>query len=92
MIPLLARLIEEKEPVNELSASKFRFLVNWSIENIFEDNIYSVENWLEIAFHLSKQRWGPSVDWLENQPMSKIKAMLDITEKFVEAQNEAMKN
>ncbi len=50
-----------------------------------------VEQWLELAFHLCKQRWDSSVDWLENQPVSKILLMADIQSKFVEKQNEENK-
>lgn len=91
MVPLLVRLVQNLDVVNELPPAIFRCFLNWCVDNIFNENIFTVENWLEIAFHLSKQRWGPSVDWLEEQPMSKIRSMLDITERFVEAQNAAMK-
>jgi hypothetical protein len=50
-----------------------------------------VENWLEVSFHLCKQRWDSSVDWLETQPMSKIFAMLDIVKSHVESQNDEIK-
>lgn len=91
MIPLLVRLIHNPEVANELPAQWFRKFVNWCIENLLTDSVLTVENWLEVSFHLSKQRWGPSIDWLEEQPMSKIRAMIDITERYVEAQNESMK-
>jgi hypothetical protein len=61
------------------------------MDNILEGKVLEVENWLELAFHLCKQRWDNSVDWLETQPMSKIMLMLDIVKKHNEQQEDAMK-
>jgi hypothetical protein len=55
-------------------------------ENVLKDNIFLVEDWLELSFHLCKQRWDSSMDWLETQPMSKIHHMSDITKRFAEEQ------
>lgn len=51
----------------------------------------SVEAWLETAFHLCKQRWDSSIEWLEIQPVPKILLMVDIVNKFVKEQNDEMK-
>lgn len=91
LMPLLNRLIKNKEILSSIPAPVFRSLVNWTIENIFTENILTVENWLEIGFHLCKQRWDQSMDWLESQPMSKVKAMIDIYQSYVEDQNDQMK-
>jgi hypothetical protein len=40
---------------------------------------------------LNKQRWDSGVDWLEQQPMSKIKTMLSINKKVAEQQESEMK-
>lgn len=88
---MVVRLIQNVDSANELPIKKFRSFIDWCTEKILNENIFTVENWLEIAFHLSKQRWGPSVDWLEEQPISKIRAMIEITERFVEEQNAAIK-
>lgn len=65
--------------------------MTWALENIIENNILTVENWLEVAYHLCKQRWDSSIEWLENQPMSKIQAMIKIVEKHAEEQEKEMK-
>jgi hypothetical protein len=65
--------------------------MGWIAENLLEKNILSVENWLEIAYHLCKQRWDSSVDWLEGQPMSKITAMIEVVKKHAEDQEKEMK-
>lgn len=90
-MPLVKRLVLNIEVVNELPGPVFKKFMNWVIENILEGNILTVDNWLEVSFHLCKQRWDQSMDWLETQPMSKIRAMIDILERHVEAEKDAMK-
>ena len=51
----------------------------------------NLKNWLEIAYHLCKQRWDNSIDWLEQQPMSKVNLMIDIVQKHNEEQEKQMK-
>lgn len=91
LMPLVKRLVLNIEVVNELPGPVFKKFMNWVIENILEGNILTVDNWLEVSFHLCKQRWDQSMDWLETQPMSKIRAMIDILERHVEAEKDAMK-
>lgn len=74
-----------------IPARIFRSMVDWCVDNIFADSIMTVENWMEVAFHLCKQRWDSSIDWLEDQPMSKIKLMISINEKFAQQQEDQMK-
>lgn len=61
------------------------------MDNIFSDSIYTVENWMEVSFHLCKQRWDSSMDWLEDQPMSKVRLMINIVKEFGEKQEAEMK-
>lgn len=61
------------------------------VSNLLDSKVLTVENWLELAFHLCKQRWDSSIDWLETQPMSKVFLMLDILKKHNEQQEDAMK-
>lgn len=89
-LQLIDRLILNPECLDTLSAYQFRALVNWAAENLLKESVFGVEEWLEISFHLCKQRWDQSVDWLETQPISKIKVMLDIMNKFAEAQKKEM--
>ena len=85
-------MVKDKSKVDYLPARTFRAFVNWSIENLLTDSVLTVENWLEVSFHLCKQRWDSSMDWLETQPMSKIKAMIDVTQRYVEEENDRIKN
>jgi hypothetical protein len=50
-----------------------------------------LEQWLTTAFHLCKQRWDSSIDWLESQPVPKVLLMIDIVNAHVKAQEAEMK-
>jgi hypothetical protein len=45
---------------------------------------------MEVSYHLCKQRWDQSMDWLETQPMSKIQTMIEIVKKHAEEQEKQM--
>lgn len=90
-MPLLKRLIQNLEILEVVPSYVFRSLTEWIMDNVFSDSILTVENWMEISFHLCKQRWDQSVDWLETQPMSKVKLMIDIVKKHGEQQEAELK-
>ena len=90
-MPLVTRLVKNKEVINGLPVKDFKQFINWVVDNMLNESVLTVENWMEVSFHLCKQRWDSSMDWLEDQPMSKIRAMIDITEKYVEEQNDQIK-
>jgi hypothetical protein len=66
-------------------------VIKWVVDTLLDKTVLTVENWLEVAYHLCKQRWDSSVDWLETQPMSKINAMIDIVKRHAEEQEAQMK-
>ena len=66
-------------------------LADWMGPNILEERVMRLDQWLEMAFHFCKQRWDSSIDWLEEQPVSKILLMSKILSDFVEKQNEETK-
>ena len=84
-------MILNPETLEELNPTGFDALVKWITENLLDEKVLPVENWLELAFHLCKQRWDSSIDWLETQPMSKVMLMVDILKKFNEQQDDAAK-
>jgi hypothetical protein len=90
-LDLIERLVLSREEFYELPSSYFHPATKWMYENLLQERVYTVENWLEVAFHLCKQRWGESIDWLERQPISKIQAMIQVVEKFAEEQEEQIK-
>jgi hypothetical protein len=79
------------EILDVTNATSFRSVLKWVGENILNEKLLTVENWMEISFHLCKQRWDSSMDWLETQPMSKVLLMVDILQKHVERENSEMK-
>jgi len=66
-------------------------MFKWAGENILNENVLTVENWLEVAYHLCKQRWGSSIDWLEEQPMSKVQTMIQVVKSHAEEQEKEAK-
>jgi hypothetical protein len=90
-LELLLRLLLNHEQLDMLTASQTRKVLEWASEELLEEKILTVESWLETSFHLCKQRWDQSVDWLENQPISKIFTMIEIVKNFVEKQEDEMK-
>jgi hypothetical protein len=83
-IEILSRLLLNEEVLDQSTLYQARSVFKWGADTLLENNIFSVENWLEVSYHLCKQRWDSSVDWLETQPISKIHTMLDIVKKHVE--------
>lgn len=90
-IPLIQRLLLNSECLDEVTIAESRAVFKWVSESVLQQNVLTVENWLEVAFHLGKQRWGPSLDWLEEQPMSKIQTMIQIIKNHADEQEKAMK-
>lgn len=89
---LISRLSDfEMDEVMDIGVDKFRPLMMWFAKEILEGKVMTVYQWLEISFHLMKQRWDSSLDWLEDQPMSKVLTMVDVLTKFNEKQNAEMK-
>jgi len=85
------KLLVDDSILDEASASDTRKAITWAIENLVNETILTVENWLEIAYHMCKQRWDQSIDWLETQPMSKVNLMIEIIKKHADEQEKAMK-
>lgn len=90
-IELVERIILNPEVLDEISAKNSKALFKWAVQNLLEGVILTVENWLEVAFHLGKQRWGEAVDWLEAQPMSKVNAMIQVVKNFADEQEQQAK-
>ncbi len=90
-LELVQRLLVDESTLDEATASQTRQAVKWACETLLDKTILTLENWLEVAYHLCKQRWDASIEWLETQPMSKINLMIDIVKKHAEEQEKEMK-
>ena len=88
---LLDRLTLEDSALDYFTTNQARKLLTWVVEELLSEKIMTVENWLESSYHLCKQRWDSSVDWLEKQPISKILTMISIVNKHVEQQEAQIK-
>lgn len=88
---LILRLLLNDEVLDTAPATALREALKWVGENLLTEKLMTVENWMEISFHLCKQRWDSSMDWLETQPVSKVMMMVDILQKHVEKENSAIK-
>lgn len=90
-LELFERLLLNPEVLEVTSSLETKRVLRWASKNLLDQTVLTVENWLEIAFHLCKQRWDSSIDWLELQPMSKINAMISIVKNHAEEQEKEMK-
>jgi len=88
---LILRLYLNPDTSDELTSTQFRQVIKWVGETLLDQTVLTVENWMEVAYHLCKQRWDSSMDWLEVQPMSKIQTMIEIVKKHAEDQAKEMK-
>lgn len=90
-LELVSRLLLNPEVLDSTTSTQFRQSMKWVGETLLDQTILTVENWLEVAYHLCKQRWDSSIDWLETQPMSKIQTMIEIVKKHADEQEKEMK-
>jgi hypothetical protein len=70
-------------------------LTDWAGTALLEEKVMKLEQWFELSFHMCKQRWDSSIEWLEEQPIPKILAMAQImssySERMVEENKRAMR-
>jgi hypothetical protein len=88
---ILSRLLLEEESLDSLSIFETQKTFEWALDNLLTEKIMPVENWLETAFHLCKQRWDESIEWMETLPVPKILLMIDIVNRHAKDQEAAMK-
>ncbi len=81
----------DEESLSFIPARYVNPLAQWMGPNLLEERVMKIEQWLETGFHLCKQRWDSSLEWMEEQPISKILLMSKISSEFAEKQNEEMK-
>ncbi len=90
-LELVQRLLVDESILDEATAAQTRQAVKWACDTLLDKTILTLENWLEVAYHLCKQRWDSSIEWLETQPMSKINLMIEIVKKHADEQEKEMK-
>jgi len=89
---ILVMLLEaNEEDLMKIPARCLQPIIWWMSKNLLEERIMKLDSWLSTAFHLQKERWDSSIEWLEQQPMPKILLMINIQSKFAEEQSRKMK-
>ena len=66
-------------------------LLWWANKNLLEEKVMKLDQWYETAFHLCKQRFDATMDWMETQPISKILLMVQILTKHAKEQEREMR-
>ena len=66
-------------------------LLWWMSANLLNEKIMKLDQWYETAFHLCKQRFDSTMDWMETQPVSKILLMTQVVTKYAKEQEREMK-
>lgn len=90
-IAVLARVLLNEEPLEQLSIRETRKAFEWAMENLLSAKIMSIEAWLQTAYHLCKQRWDSSIEWMETLPVPKIFLMIEIQNQHIKAEQAEMK-
>lgn len=90
-VSILSRLILNPEILDLFTISQSQRVFEWALENLLTEKIMTVEDWLSTAYHLCKQRWDSSIEWLETQPVPKVLLMVDIVNRHAKEQEAAMK-
>jgi len=58
---------------------------------MLEGKVMKVDQWFKLSFHLCKQRFDSTMEWFEQQPMSKITLMATVMSDYADEQNKEMK-
>jgi hypothetical protein len=90
-IAIVGRVLLDEVPLEQLTISQTRKAFEWAMDNVLRERIMTVEGWLQTAFHLCKQRWDSSIEWMETLPVPKILLMIEILNQHIKAQEAEMK-
>jgi hypothetical protein len=90
-VAIVGRVLLDEVPLEQLTINQTRKAFEWAMENVLRERIMTVEGWLQTAFHLCKQRWDSSIEWMETLPVPKILLMIEILNQHIKAQEAEMK-
>ena len=64
----------------------------WSMsKNLLDEKVMKLDQWYETSFHLCKQRFDQTMEWMEVQPISKILLMTQVLTKHAKEQEREMR-
>lgn len=94
MVLVMALLLDIEEDDERLTSVPKRMIGPifwWISKELMNEKLMKLDQWFKLSFHLCKQRWDSSVDWFEDQPMSKILLMTKVMTDYADEQNREMK-
>lgn len=91
LLTLAVLLDGDEEDLMYIPKSSVSALMWWVSENLLQEKIMKLDQWYETAFHLCKQRFDVTLDWMESQPMSKILLMTQVLTKHAKEQEREMR-
>ena len=92
MLLIIAMLLDGDESILDfIPSSHVAPLGVWMTENLLNEKVMKLDQWYEMAFHLCKQRFDATMEWMENQPMPKLTLMTNTVTKFAKEQEREMR-
>ena len=63
----------------------------WVGQELLNEKVMKLDDWYKMSFHLCKQRFDSTMEWLENQPVPKILLMVNTLTAFNKEQEREMR-
>jgi len=63
----------------------------WAGTELLNEKVMKLDDWYKMSFHLCKQRFDSTMEWLENQPIPKIMLMVNTLTVFNKEQEREMR-
>jgi hypothetical protein len=89
---IICMLLDEDERIlDQIPKRHIGPLTHWIGNEVLQEKIMKLTQWYELSFHLCKQRFDYTMDWLETQPVPKILLMAQTLTKFAKEQEREMR-
>ena len=89
---ILCMLLDDDETIlDQIPKRHIAPLVWWIGENILNEKVMKLDQWYQMAFHLCKQRFDSTMEWMENQPVPKLLLMTQTLTKYAKEQEREMR-
>jgi len=92
MLLVLRMLLDLDESILDKIPKRHVSLLSWWVsKEVLDEKIMKLDQWYDTAFHLCKQRFDSTMDWMENEPVSKLLLMTHTVSKFAKEQEREMR-
>ena len=89
---LLCMFLDQDETVLEQIPKNHIAPLSWWIgTEILNEKVMKLDDWYKMSFHLCKQRFDSTMEWLEEQPVPKILLMVNTLTGFNKEQEREMR-